>query len=100
MGRGAEVRNGRAGDVVIRAGPTLLPMEDGSSRRWTPLACAEVTMWLSLPRLVGAVSSLPILFACASGGATGRDANLITAPELGRSRAANVYEAIRQVRPE
>lgn len=56
-------------------------------------------MWLSLPRLVGALSPLPILIACASGGAT-RDPSVITAPELGRSRATNTYEAIRHIRPE
>jgi hypothetical protein len=53
-------------------------------------------MWLNLPRLVGAISPLPILIACASGGA----ANVITAPELSRSRATNAYDAIRQIRPE
>ena len=57
-------------------------------------------MWLSLSRLVGVISPLPILIACASGGATARDANVITAPELSRSRAANAYDAIRQIRPE
>lgn len=55
-------------------------------------------MWLSLPRLVGALSPLPILLACASGGA--HDANVITAPELSRSTARNAYDAIRQIRPE
>jgi hypothetical protein len=64
-----------------------------------PLAWWEVTMWLTLPRLVGALSPLPILIACASGGAV-HDANVITAPELSRSRAANAYDAIRRVRPE
>jgi hypothetical protein len=57
-------------------------------------------MWLSLPRLVGALSPLPILIACATGGATGRDPNVITAPELSSSRATNAYDAIRQIRPE
>jgi hypothetical protein len=57
-------------------------------------------MRLSLSRLVGAISPLPILIACASGGATGRDANVITAPELSHSRAANAYDAIRHIRPE
>ena len=57
-------------------------------------------MWLSLPRLMGAISPLPILIACASCRAAGRDANVITAPELSRSRAANAYDAIRQIRPE
>ena len=57
-------------------------------------------MRLSFSRLVGAISPLPILIACASGGATARDANVITAPELSRSRAANAYDAIRHIRPE
>lgn len=57
-------------------------------------------MWLTLPRLVGALSPLPILIACASGAATPRDPNVITAPELSRSRAANTYDAIRHIRPE
>ena len=34
------------------------------------------------------------------GGTTARDANVITAPELSRSRATNAYDAIRQIRPE
>jgi hypothetical protein len=54
-------------------------------------------MWLTLTRLVGTLSPLPILLACASGGA---HANVITAPELSRSRAANAYDAIRRVRPD
>jgi hypothetical protein len=53
-------------------------------------------MWLSLPRLVGVLSPFPILIACASA----RDANVITAPELSRSKARNAYDAIRQIRPE
>lgn len=56
-------------------------------------------MWLSFPRLVGALSPLPILIACASGGATG-DPSVITAPELKSSRATNTYDAIRHMRPE
>jgi hypothetical protein len=55
-------------------------------------------MWLSLSRLMGVLSPLPILLACASGG--GRDPNVITAPELSSSRATNAYDAIRQIRPE
>lgn len=55
-------------------------------------------MWLSLPRLVGVLSPLPILIACASAG--GHDASVITAPELSRSKARNAYDAIRQIRPE
>jgi hypothetical protein len=54
-------------------------------------------MWLSLPRLVGVLSPLPILIACAAGA---HDANVITAPELSRSKARNAYDAIRQIRPE
>jgi hypothetical protein len=54
-------------------------------------------MWLTLPRLAGALSTLPILIAC---GAAGRDPSVLTAPELTRSRAANAYDAIRRVRPE
>jgi hypothetical protein len=57
-------------------------------------------MRLSLARLVGAISPVPILIACASGGVTARDANVITAPELSRSGAANAYDAIRHIRPE
>jgi hypothetical protein len=57
-------------------------------------------MRLSLSRLVGAISPLPILIACASGGATARDTNVITAPELSHSRATNAYDAIRRIRPE
>ena len=55
-------------------------------------------MWLSLPRLAGVLSPFPILIACASTGA--HDANVITAPELSRSKAPNAYDAIRQIRPE
>src|SRR5262245_11536569 len=55
-------------------------------------------MWLSLPRLVGVLSTLPILVGCASAGA--QDANVITAPELSRSQARNAYQAILQIRPE
>ena len=52
----------------------------------------------SLPRLLGVLSPLPILLACASTGA--RDPNVITAPELSRSEAPNTYDAIRRIRPE
>jgi hypothetical protein len=55
-------------------------------------------MWLSLPRLMGVLSPVPILIACASAG--GHDANVITAPELSRSQARNAYDAIHQIRPE
>ena len=57
-------------------------------------------MWLTLSRLAGMVSPLPILIACASGGVGAHDANVITAPELAGSKAANTYDAIRQTRPE
>jgi hypothetical protein len=52
----------------------------------------------SLPRLLGVLSPLPILLACASTGA--RDPNVITTPELSRSEAPNTYDAIRRIRPE
>ena len=55
-------------------------------------------MWLSLPRLVGVLSPFPILIACASAGA--HHANVITAPELSRSKARSAYDAIQQIRPE
>ena len=55
-------------------------------------------MWLSHLRLVGLLSPFPILIACASTGA--HDANVITAPELSRSKARNAYDAIHQIRPE
>ena len=54
-------------------------------------------MWLSFPRFVAALAPLPILVACAS---NGLDGNVITAPELSRSRATSAYDAIRQIRPE
>lgn len=56
-------------------------------------------MWTSVPRLVGAIALFPALFACASG-ARLQESNVITAPELARSRAANAYDAIRRLRPE
>ena len=49
-------------------------------------------MGLTPPRLVGVLSPFPILIACASAGA--RDANVITAPELSRSKAPTAYDAI------
>ena len=55
-------------------------------------------MCLSFPRLVGILSPLLILIGCASAGA--HDANVITAPGLGRSKARSVYDAIQQIRPE
>ena len=55
-------------------------------------------MWLSLPRLVAALSPLPLLLACASAGTA--DPNVITAPELSLSAPATAYDAIRRFRPE
>jgi hypothetical protein len=55
-------------------------------------------MWLTLPRLMGVLSPFPIFIACASAGA--HHTNVITAPELSRSKARNAYDAIRQIRPE
>jgi hypothetical protein len=57
-------------------------------------------MRLTLSRLAAVVSPLPILIACAAGGASAQNANVITAPELAHSRAANTYDAIQQTRPE
>jgi hypothetical protein len=57
-------------------------------------------MWTTVPRLVGAIVVFPVFFACASGGARLQDPNVITAPELARSGAANAYDAIRRLRPE
>ena len=54
-------------------------------------------MWLSLPRLLGVLAPLPIVLACASGGAR---ANVITTPELDRSKDRYAYDAIRHIRPE
>jgi hypothetical protein len=56
-------------------------------------------MWTTVPRLVGAIALFPALFACASG-ARQQDSNVITAPELAQSGAANAYDAIRHLRPE
>jgi len=47
---------------------------------------------------VGVLFPFPILIACAPAGA--HDANVITAPELSRSKARNAYDAIQQIRPE
>src|SRR4051794_361879 len=66
-------------------------------RRTSPCWSAGVGFGARPTRLAGAFSPLLILLACASGGA---QANMITAPELSRSRAANAYDAIRRVRPE
>jgi hypothetical protein len=57
-------------------------------------------MWTAVPRLVGAIVVFSVSFACASGGARLQDPNVITAPELARSGAANAYDAIRRLRPE
>ena len=47
--------------------------------------------------VVGVLSPFPILIACAR---CAHDANVITAPELSRSKAPNAYAAIQQIRPE
>lgn len=57
-------------------------------------------MWITVPRLVGAIVVIPVFFACASGGARLQDPDVITAPELAQSGAANAYDAIRRLRPE
>jgi hypothetical protein len=54
-------------------------------------------MWLNFSRITAALAPLPILLACASSGV---DPNVITAPELSRSKATSAYDAIRQIRPE
>jgi hypothetical protein len=54
-------------------------------------------MWLTFPRLVAALAPLPILVGCAS---SGFNRNVITAPELSRTRAMSAYDAIRHIRPE
>jgi hypothetical protein len=53
----------------------------------------------TLSRLGITLAPLSLLLACASGGMA-NDANVITAPELSQSRATNLYDAIRRVRPE
>jgi hypothetical protein len=57
-------------------------------------------MRLTIGKLAGAIAPLPILLACASGGATGQALNVITAPELARAEAGSAYDAIRHIRPE
>jgi hypothetical protein len=57
-------------------------------------------MRLTIGKLAGVIAPLPILLACASSGATGQDANVITAPELARGGAGSTYDAIRHIRPE
>jgi hypothetical protein len=53
-----------------------------------------------LPQLVGALSSLSLLLACASMGGTAGSPNVITAPELARTRSGSAYDAVRRIRPE
>ena len=55
-------------------------------------------MRLTLARLVGVLTPLPILIACASAGAD--NANVITAPQLGPGTRGTAYDAIRRIRPE
>jgi hypothetical protein len=57
-------------------------------------------MRLTFSKLAAALSSVPILLACASGSATGQASNVITAPELAGNRAGSTYQAIRRIRPE
>jgi hypothetical protein len=53
----------------------------------------------TLSRLGITMAPVSLLLACASGGMANAP-TVITAPELSQSRAANVYDAIRRVRPE
>jgi len=57
-------------------------------------------MRVTFATLAGAVAVVPVLLACAQAGAMGHDPNVITAPELARSRQSNAYEAIVHLRPE
>jgi hypothetical protein len=57
-------------------------------------------MWRTFPRLAASLSPLAILLACASAGSGAHEPNVITAPELSRSGAADLYSAIRRLRPE
>lgn len=58
-------------------------------------------MWPTFPRLVRALSPLPILIGCAFGGATAAGAqNVIDATALSNAKATSAYDAIRQTRPE
>ncbi len=58
------------------------------------------------PRLAAVVLLLPLALACASAGGTGapgairRDVNVITEGELRESNVANLYDAVRTLRPE
>jgi hypothetical protein len=57
-------------------------------------------MWRTFPRLAAGLFPLQILLACASAGPGAHEPNVITAPELSRSGAADLYSAIRRLRPE
>ena len=57
-------------------------------------------MWLTVPRLIGALAVFPVLCASAPGRAAAQDPNVITATELTRSGATNAYDAIHRLRPE
>ena len=57
-------------------------------------------MRFTFSKLAGALSPLLILLVCASGVATAQSRNVITASELGVTRAENTYQAIRCIRPE
>jgi hypothetical protein len=65
-----------------------------------PFLFLELIMRLTFSKLAGALSPLPILLACASGGATAQAPNVITAPELAGSQVGSTYQAIRRIRPE
>ena len=57
-------------------------------------------MRFTLPQLVGALSPLSLLLACASMGGTAGSPNVITAPELARTGSGSAYDAVRRIRPE
>jgi hypothetical protein len=57
-------------------------------------------MWLTFPRLVGALSPILILSGCGFGAATAGNQNVLASPALKHSKAASTYDAIRQMRPE
>jgi hypothetical protein len=56
-------------------------------------------MWHSLIRLTAGLS-VPVLLAGAAQPAAAQDRVVITAPELARSGASTVYDAIRRLRPQ
>lgn len=54
----------------------------------------------TFPRLVRALSPLPVLIGFAFGGATANAQNVIDATALSNAKAGSAYDAIRQTRPE